>query len=243
MARVAAIRSQTFAAVSSDSYLAAVRANAHFYLHVWIKPLTIMYGLVSIGRFLLGMLAGRLRLFHDVERHRPLFRRILGWGLFVAVLGNGASLLVETLTDRGVIPKGGLWRPILMPTIWEVAVLGLGVVYLAGLTILFQRPLWRRLLSVLAPAGQMALTNYLSQSLIAQLVFYGYGLGLIGKLGPAATIALTFGLFWVQVLVSHLWLARFRFGPAEWVWRSLTYGKRQPMRRTPPLPTQSPASA
>jgi uncharacterized protein len=84
---------------------------------------------------------------------------------------------------------------------------------------------------VLAPAGQMALTNYLGQSVLGLLLFRGYGLGLIGKLGPTACLSLSFGLFWVQVLVSHLWLARFRFGPAEWVWRSLTHGHLQPMRR------------
>jgi len=103
--------------------------------------------------------------------------------------------------------------------------------YVAGLSLLFLRPRARRLLCVLAPAGQMALTNYLGQTVLSQLVFYGYGLNLIGRLRPSSCLLLMSGLFCVQVLVSHLWLARFRFGPAEWVWRSLTYGKLQPMRR------------
>jgi uncharacterized protein len=138
------------------------------------------------------------------------------------------------LSRTEVIPKGTPWVPVVQSTIlWHVGVLGLAAFYVAGLALLFQRPRARRFLSVLAPAGRMALTNYLSQTVISQFVYYGYGLNLIGKLGPASCLLLMFSLFWVQVLVSHLWLARFRFGPAEWVWRSLTYGKPQPMRRAP----------
>jgi uncharacterized protein len=74
------------------------------------------------------------------------------------------------------------------------------------------------------------------------LLFYGFGLGLIGKVGPAATLGLTLAIFCAQVAFSHWWLARFRFGPAEWVWRSLTYGKAQPMR-LPAAPVSVPVVA
>ena len=77
----------------------------------------------------------------------------------------------------------------------------------------------------------MALTNYLSQSLISTFLFYGWGLGLSGRVGTALTIPLTLAIFAVQMLWSHAWLKRFRFGPVEWAWRSLAYGERQPMRR------------
>lgn len=104
--------------------------------------------------------------------------------------------------------------------------------YVSGITLLFQRHTWQRLLAVLAPLGRMALTNYLMQSVLGVLLFYGYGLGLMGKLGSAAQMALALALLALQTFVSHLWLSRFRFGPAEWLWRSLTYGKAQPMRRS-----------
>ena len=90
---------------------------------------------------------------------------------------------------------------------------------------------WQRRLLVLAPVGRMALTNYLSQTVISLFIYYGFGLGMMGKLSPAGTIGLTLAIFCAQVAFSHWWLARFRFGPAEWVWRSLTYGKAQPMRQ------------
>jgi uncharacterized protein len=103
--------------------------------------------------------------------------------------------------------------------------------YVSGITLLFQRDAWRRLLGVFAPVGHMALTNYFLQTVMGVLLFYGYGLGLMGKLGSAAQLALAVALFALQIVFSRLWLARFRFGPAEWVSRSLTYGKAQPMRR------------
>ncbi|HZI02681.1 MAG TPA: DUF418 domain-containing protein [Archangium sp.] len=102
---------------------------------------------------------------------------------------------------------------------------------MSAITLLFQRDTWRRWLAVLAPVGRMGLTNYLLTSVLGVLLFYGYGLGLMGKTGSTAQIALTLALFALQIVFSHLWLARFRFGPAEWLTRSLTYGKAQPMRR------------
>jgi uncharacterized protein len=84
---------------------------------------------------------------------------------------------------------------------------------------------------ILAPVGQMALTNYLSQSLICTFIFYGWGLGLVGKVGTAVVIPLTLAIFVVQIVISGAWLKRFRFGPVEWAWRSLSYGQRQSMRR------------
>ena len=82
----------------------------------------------------------------------------------------------------------------------------------------------------LAAAGQMALTNYLTQSLVFSFVFYGFGLGLMGKLSVPQTSLLAIVFYVFQILFSRLWLDRFCFGPAEWLWRSLTYGQRQPMR-------------
>ena len=79
----------------------------------------------------------------------------------------------------------------------------------------------------------MALTNYLLQTVICTLIFYNYGLGLYGKVGPALGLVLTVAIFLVQIPLSAWWLKRFRFGPMEWLWRSLTYAKLQPMRVSP----------
>jgi uncharacterized protein len=81
-----------------------------------------------------------------------------------------------------------------------------------------------------APLGRMAFTNYLLQSFIFSWIFYGYGLGLFGVVGIAAALALGVAVYTFQVLLSVWWLRRFRFGPVEWLWRSLMYGTVQPMR-------------
>jgi uncharacterized protein len=77
----------------------------------------------------------------------------------------------------------------------------------------------------------MALSNYLMQSLICTTIFYSYGLGLFGSVGRATGLGLAVGIYAAQVAFSVWWLNRFQFGPMEWLWRSLTYGKRQPLRR------------
>jgi len=90
---------------------------------------------------------------------------------------------------------------------------------------------------VLAPVGRMALTNYLLETVVSLCLYDGWGLGLIGRMPPSHCVALTLAVFALQVLFSHWWLSRFRFGPAEWLWRSLTYGQAQSMR----LPARSAA--
>jgi uncharacterized protein len=80
------------------------------------------------------------------------------------------------------------------------------------------------------PLGRTAFTNYLLQSFIFGWIFYGYGLGLFGTLGIAAALVLGVAVYAVQVVLSSWWLRRFRFGPVEWLWRTLMYGTVQPMR-------------
>ena len=79
----------------------------------------------------------------------------------------------------------------------------------------------------------MALTNYLGQSLVCTWVFNGHGLGLYGKLTPAAFMLGGVALYGAQIAFSRWWLGRFRFGPAEWLWRSMTYGRLHPLRLQP----------
>jgi len=83
----------------------------------------------------------------------------------------------------------------------------------------------------LAAVGQMALSNYLFHSLTASVLFLGWGFGLAGRFDYAAQLLIVVAIWMVQVIVSPIWLRSFRFGPAEWLWRTLTYGRVQPMRR------------
>jgi uncharacterized protein len=88
-----------------------------------------------------------------------------------------------------------------------------------------------RIVDSFAATGQMALTNYLVQTLICTTIFYGHGLGLFGRVDRVGQILIVFAIWIAQLLFSLWWMERYRFGPFEWLWRSLTYMKRQPLRR------------
>jgi uncharacterized protein len=105
--------------------------------------------------------------------------------------------------------------------------------YICLVIVLVSKKPWSRRLSPAAYVGRMSLSNYLLQSIVCTLVFYGYGLGLYGQVGPTFGLIIAIVLYGSQVRVSEWWLDRYRFGPVEWLWRSLTYGRRQPWRILP----------
>jgi len=107
--------------------------------------------------------------------------------------------------------------------------------YMAWIVRGLQSPVWAPRLALLAPAGRMALTNYLLQSIIGTLIFYNHGLGFYEQLPRVAQIPFVVVVFALQVLASKWWLSRFQFGPAEWLWRALTYLRMPPMRIDRPV--------
>lgn len=231
---LALLRAQFLEGRQSSSFWTVQKASAHYFVSamLWTMP-RLLWMIELLGRFLLGLLAGRHLLMQDVERNRPLHHRLLKWGLVLGVLGNGAMVAVQRLRIAGLVdPAKDAWM-VLMPFVSELGFLGLAAVYVAAFALLFQREGWRKRMQVLAPVGRMALTNYLTQSVVSICLYDGWGLGLVGKLPPSRCMALTLAVFALQVPFSHWWLSRFRFGPAEWLWRSLTYGRAQPMRLAP----------
>ncbi|NMO13366.1 DUF418 domain-containing protein [Pyxidicoccus fallax] len=220
--------------LSSGSFQLAQAANAQYAMFVLPQFKRLLWMSVTLGRFLLGLLAGRYLLLQDVERHRASYRRMLVWGAVVGVLGNGAWGVAQRLRIAGVVdPAKDHWM-FALPTLGELGLLGLAAVYVAAFALLLQREQWWwKVQEVLAPVGRMALTHYLLQTVVSLCIYDGWGLGLIGRMPPSRCVALTLILFALQVPLSQWWLARFRFGPAEWLWRSLTYGRAQPMRLAP----------
>lgn len=113
------------------------------------------------------------------------------------------------------------------------ASLSIAYAHVAMVMLLFRSGAIRQIVHALKCAGRMAFTNYLGQSILCSLIFYGFGLGLFGRYSHAELLLFVLGIWIFQLVFSVFWLSRFRFGPAEWVWRSLSYWKLQPMRRTP----------
>ncbi len=174
--------------------------------------------------FLLGLYVGRCGILEDVAAHLPLIRKLLWWGLALGLGLISVGTVLFFLSD-----PAAQWAP-LLAVVFIPGVIGLSLFYASAIVLLAQRETWKRRLAPLAAVGRMALTNYLLQTLICTSIFYGYGLGFYGTVGPAAGLALTIVIYAVQVIFSVWWIGRFRFGPAEWLWRTLTYGKLQPMR-------------
>jgi uncharacterized protein len=176
--------------------------------------------------FLLGQYAARRRFLHDIGAHTAFLRRVLMVGLPLGLLLN----VIYTMTYTSATAMEINLRWVATATCLSIGgpVLTLG--YIATLSLLLQRPRWQIFSRPLAAAGRMALSNYLIQSLVCTTLFYSYGLGWYGSVGRAAGVGLALLIYLAQLPISVWWLNRFRFGPAEWLWRSLTYGTPQPMK-------------
>lgn len=183
--------------------------------------------------FLIGLALWRSGLLGDgpgrVRTIRKLFHAIFWVGLILSILPLTWAKVLPITWEAG-------WRGFILRGVQAGAPLALAVGYFMGVMLLMQRARSTRLLMVVAPAGRMALTNYLVQSLVCTWTFNGYGLGLWGKVSPAEYMVGGVAFFCLQVAGSHWWLARFKFGPAEWLWRSMTYGAFQPFRMASRLP-------
>ncbi|NTX59495.1 DUF418 domain-containing protein [Myxococcus sp. CA051A] len=225
-----ASRTRLLEALSSDSFWTALVGTARFNNESYLRINRLVWMSLILGRFLFGLLAGRLLLLQDLDGNRRLHHRLLFWGLFLGVIGNGLGLLVWRLRAMGMGDFVSRDWMMVLTVVQELGCLTLAAAYVALFALLSRRGWVQRVFNVLMPVGRMALSNYLLQSVVSVWVYNGWGLGLIGKLPPSRSILLALGIFAVQIVLSHLWLARFRFGPAEWLWRSLTYGRAQPMR-------------
>ena len=179
---------------------------------------------ILIG-FLLGLYAGRRGIFHDVSAHLPFIRRVQGWGLVIGVAGNAAFAAGGSFDPSPTSVMENVGRMCLV-----FAAPAMSFFYASTIILLTQDEAWRRRLAPLAAVGRMALSNYLLQSLICTMIFYSYGLALFCKVRPSLGLLLTIIIWLIQIPLSVWWLRRFQFGPIEWLWRSLTYWQRQPMR-------------
>jgi uncharacterized protein len=180
-------------------------------LHVYIFPRTI-------GLFLLGAFAWRTGILLNPSRH-------LLFSIAAACIGLGAALI---LCHAGGLIASGRIRALAEPLGTILLALGYG----AGIIGIANHASGKRLLGWAVPLGRMAFTNYLAQSVILGWIFYGYGLGLFGRLGVTSALTIGLAVYFVQVPFSAWWLRRYRYGPVEWLWRTLMYGVRQPMRQT-----------
>ena len=232
----AAARRARLEAYSKGTYGEIVAHRAKFWKRLYFS-LDWYPGLLGTEfvMFLLGLYAGRRRIFENIPTHLAFIRKMLWRVLALALVCTSVSYAMSQLTDP-VMPY--LTRP-LQTLLWSVGAPGLSFFYASAIILLAQREAWKSRLAPLARAGRMPLSNYLLQSLVCTTIFYSYGLGLYGQVGPAVGVVLTASIFVLQILLSVWWMQRYRFGPMEWLWRTLTYGKFQPMRVQQAVPLKA----
>ena len=177
-----------------------------------------------LGLFILGFLIGKHRLYARLDT-LPL-KRLLLWASVIAL----PTSLVYAWSATHSQP----WGLVIHSLFYTVSIVALTFAYVCGICFLYQksqRAGGNRALMLLAAPGRLALTNYIGHSLIGIILFYGVGFALGTSFGFIHIELTAFAVFLLQILLSHLWLSRFLFGPLEWIWRMLTYGKYFPITR------------
>jgi uncharacterized protein len=182
-----------------------------------------------LGMFLLGYVLGRSDFFKNFYQNKKVIYWIIGLGLFIGLPANYflAYYTSNFASDYYGLKLNGLFQTIA----YALGVVPLGMAYTGMLMVFFQTQTGKKILSIFAPVGRMAFTNYIMHSLVCQFVFLGPGLGYGGLLGTFYLTVFGILFYFLQILTSTLWLKYMNYGPAEWVWRSLTYWKVQPMLR------------
>jgi uncharacterized protein len=224
--KTAALHEGSLRAYRDGSYLDAVAFRVHETVTDYADPGIYQFIASLVVTMFIGMYVGRRGFVQDGAQHRHLLRQTLAWGL---ALGLTASC---TMTVTGYLSRpfeaSPLW--IVGSAAYSVQRPALMLAYAAAIVLLTLHQRWGPRLATLQAMGRMPLTNYLAQSVVGTLFFYGYGLGFYERVGPAAMMGLAIAFFAVQCLYSRWWFERFQFGPAEALWRALTYGRWPPMR-------------
>lgn len=179
--------------------------------------------ITSLFMFLIGLYVAKRGIFNNIPLHKPFIKCVCVISFIVSIPISIAIIILHLkIVDFGVLNNE------MIQSLIMISGLSLSFFYVSTLVLLLEKEKWRRLLSSLSYVGRMALTNYILQTIIGVGVFTG--LGMFGTLNIGLGIIISIIIFPLQILFSYLWLKRFRFGPLEWVWRSITYGKMQPLK-------------
>jgi uncharacterized protein len=187
-------------------------------------------GYFTFAFFLVGLYIGRIGFFKTYREQKKLITKVLIWSGATLVLSFG--IVAAAFSQVG--PDGGLdsWYAMVGLSALDIANAAQTFLWIAVFVLLYKKAKPEKWLSKLAPYGRMALTNYVLQSIIGTFLLYGWGLGLLGELRQAYTLLLALVLIALQMWLSKLWLQYFKYGPLEWLWRSLTFFKIFPFRKS-----------
>jgi uncharacterized protein len=227
----------------NETYIAAITSGT--IIEVWRVNFISMIGKFNfqmgvLGRgyltfafFLLGMWIGRTRLFENLQTNASLLKKIMLW----SSVGTIAMipLFWYMFSHMESIFDFTSWWSMFALSAYDNFNFFFTIFLAAGFVYLYELPKMQRLLSWFAPYGRMALTNYVFQSLIGTFLFFNWGLGYIGQFRNIELFIIGLLIIAAQMIISYYWLKKFKYGPLEWAWRSLTYMKIQPFIAQPKL--------
>ncbi len=213
--------------IVKDSYNDLLSWNRSGFWWGWQLRMDSNRFLNVLAMFLLGLYVGRKKIYSKLSEHLLLLKRVRLWGLCIGI-PSGIAYAYFHVDGKSLPTAAGMWDTISYEL--NVATLSLG--YAATIALWYINNTHNKLLKWLQPVGQMALTNYLVQTIIGISIYFGIGGGLGSNIGPSFFIPVAIGIFILQGIYSNLWLQYFRFGPCEWAWRSLTYGEIQQLKKT-----------
>lgn len=188
----------------------------------------------TLAMFLLGMLFMRKGLLTQASQHKSFFKKLL---IYTLPLGLAGGYMLATYSPQVSQSDPG-WINVLVMFSHTQGGTALAMSYLALIVMCSQTHRFRWFRQKLASTGRMALTNYLMQSIIVTTLCFSYGFGLYGKVSPLQGIIIALVIYIIQLFLSDLWLKQFRYGPLEWLWRSLTYGKKLGFRNPRTVTTE-----
>lgn len=177
------------------------------------------------GLFIVGMLIGRMGIHKDEDKMVKYSKLVLPYGIVWFVVFYAVVLLLPVSGVDGFALSVGT-------TLFKTyANLGMMMIYICGFTLLYYRCNWNKVLDKIAPVGRMSVTNYMAQSMVGVLLFYGFGANLAVESNYLQGLLIGILFCLIQTGYSNWWIKRFYYGPVEWLWRTLTWFAHVPLRR------------
>lgn len=170
-----------------------------------------------LGMFLLGFYAGRKMIYSNLEQNSSLLKKIRRWGFIIGIPSSVIYACLKTIPNE---------LHLLDTLFYAISVVPLSLAYASAICLFWAKTKGNNKWTALAPVGRMALTNYLMQTILSIVIFYGVGLGFGGYIGPTIFFPIVCIIYLLQILYSHWWFQYYNYGPLEWIWRQMTYGKR-----------------
>ena len=179
-----------------------------------------------LGMFLIGFYVGRKMIYSQLENYSSLFKKIKRWGFIIGIPASLGLAYFEIFGKHIPHPLG-----LAHTVFYTIGVVPLSLAYASSLCLYWIKTKGNTRWKILAPLGRMALTIYIMQTLLSIMLFYGVGFRLGGNIGPSIFFPIAIGMYLFQIAFSHLWFRYFNYGPLEWIWRMLTYGKKLSLRK------------